>query len=99
MEVNEIKKMDDGKNSKKFIASNPEFSKPMYVYNIMCDCLESHYRDVLNKCGFDISVNDNVITITDRNGGEIPVSIREVRQAIPYIEGIIIGSSYGNNPE
>ena len=95
MEVNEIEKMDDGKNTKAY----PSYSKPLYVYNIMCDCLESHYRDVLDKCGFDISVDDNIVTVTDRNGGKIPVTIKEVRQAIPYLEGIIVGSSYGNSPE
>ncbi len=85
-------KIDQEKNYNTFV-------KPMYVYNIMCDCVESHYQNTLDKCGFDISVNGNIIKITDRNGGQIPVTFKEIRQAIPYLEGIIAGSSYGTNPE
>lgn len=61
------------------------------VYDILCCCVADHYRERLRECNCSIFVEGNHVRVRFDDSGAEKV-FREMRQAVPYIEGILAGS-------
>lgn len=64
--------------------------KKIKAYDIICMSVAEHYRDELSECGCRIVPLRNTVTIVFEHSGEEHV-FKEIRQAIPFIEGVIEG--------
>ncbi len=64
--------------------------KKIKAYDIICMSVAEHYRDALSDCGCKIVQFRNTVTIIFEQSGDEQV-FKEIRQAIPFIEGVIAG--------
>ena len=64
--------------------------KKIKAYEIICMSVAEHYRDELSECGCRIVAYRNTVAIIFEQLEEEHV-FKEIRQAIPFIEGVIAG--------